>query len=279
MDNKLHFLNKNLIKNVLEKGFKQNAEIKKLEFCRGSSGGDNYCSDIIRLKIHFENGVKEIKMIIKCIQPTLESQLLLKMGVFDREVAMYFEILPRIETLLQKQFSPKCYDFCTEPCRTFFMEDLSDDGYQLADRVVGMDLEHSKLVMKSLGEFHAGSMILTAKYPSLAEEVTKPAMFGEKKEDLNAVHDAMFGKTFETFVSVISDSPKFRNISAKLKKVQKQFYEKICEVYSNKSDKIKVINHGDCWVNNIMFKYADEKPIGLKFVRLFYIIISYSFLY
>lgn len=39
------------------------------------------------------------------------------------------------------------------------MDDLMTKGYRLADRIIGLDLAHSELVMKSLAKFHATSLV------------------------------------------------------------------------------------------------------------------------
>lgn len=39
-------------------------------------------------------------------------------------------------------------------------EDLKSLGYLMADREIGLDEDHCKIVLEKLGRFHAASMIL-----------------------------------------------------------------------------------------------------------------------
>lgn len=264
------YITSDLVEHALHKGLRcKNVQVKNVDFSAGSSGGDNYCSDIIRAKVTFSKGAAEkndLSLIIKCIQPSPSTDLLVKMGVFTTEENMFLLILPKIENILQTVISPRCYFTCVEPMKTFFMDDLGFLGYKIADRTKKLDLEHSEAVMKHLGQFHAGSMVFAEKFPREAMSVSKPPLLPVNKEDINEIHITMIGKTFETFVSLTADMPKFERISWKLRKFSDNFLSIVAQNYDNSSDKIKVINHGDCWINNIMFKYSDNKPVDIKFV-------------
>ncbi|KAL5277995.1 hypothetical protein ACFFRR_002939 [Megaselia abdita] len=264
------YLTGDLVEYALQKGLKcKNIHVRNVVYSAGSSGGDNYCSDIIRAKVTFSKGgaVKtDVSLIIKCIQRSESRDLLIKMGVFDTEEKMFLQIIPKIENILERTISPKCYFTCLEPTKTFFMDDLGYYGYKIGDRTKKLDLEHTLAVMKHLGQFHAGSMILAEKFPDEAMKVSKPTLFPTNKDDLNDIHFSMFVKTFKTFISVTADIPKFERISWKLRKFSDTFLDIVTQTYDSSFDKLKVINHGDCWLNNIMFKYSQNKPVDVKFI-------------
>lgn len=264
------YITGDLVEHALQQGLRcKNIHVRNVAFSAGSSGGDNYCSEIIRAKVTFSKGgatKTDISLIIKCIQSSPSTDLLVKMGVFNNEENMFMIILPKIENILQKTISPRCYFTCVEPSKTFFMDDLGFLGYKIADRTKKLDLEHSEAVMKHLGQFHAGSMLFVEKFPQEAMSVSKPTMLPANKEDINDVHITMVGRTFKTFVGLTAEMPKFERISWKLRKFSDSFLNIVAEIYNSSSDNIKVINHGDCWVNNIMFKYSDNKPVDIQFV-------------
>lgn len=43
------------------------------------------------------------------------------------------------------------------------LEDLAPLGYRMADRLVGLDLEHCRLAMRNLAKFHASSVAVCEK--------------------------------------------------------------------------------------------------------------------
>lgn len=264
------YLTGDLVEIALQQGLKsKNIHVRNVVYSAGSSGGDNYCSDIIRAKVTFSKGgaVKtDVSLIIKCIPQSHATDLLVKMGVFDTEEKMFLQILPKIENILQKTVSPKCYFTCLEPTKTLFMDDLGYFGYKIADRTVKLNFEHGEAVMKHLGEFHAGSMVFAEKYPQDVVKVSKPPLFPTNKDDLNDIHFSMFDKTFKSFICLTADMPKFESISWKLRKISDRFLDIVTKTYDNSDDKLKVINHGDFWINNIMFKYLENKPVDVKFV-------------
>lgn len=267
------YLKGDLVESALQKGLNcKNVHVRNAVFSAGSSGGDNYCSEIIRAKVTYSKGGAEktdVSLIIKCIQQSPATDILVKMGVFDTEENMFLQIIPKIENILEKQISPKCYFTCLEPIKTFVMDDLVHFGYRIGDRTKKLDFVYAEAAMKHLGQYHAGSMVFAEKFPKVAMKVSKPPLFPTNKEDFNDLHFTMFEKTFKTFINITAEMPKFEKTSWKLRKFSDSFLEMVSRTYDNSSDKIKVINHGDFWINNIMFKSVGNKPVDVKFVGFY----------
>ncbi|MCL4165737.1 UNVERIFIED_CONTAM: hypothetical protein GTU68_017253 [Idotea baltica] len=130
----------------------------------------------------------------------------------------------------------------------------------MIDRVSGMDLKHSKIVIKEIAKLHATSFILAntlknqtiiEKYPFLE---TKWMNYGTK--------------AFELFKSIISNGVSISSaITRQLNdyKEQNSWLEthknKLIDVYlellNSSPENMKVINHGDCWNNNLLYRYDD----------------------
>lgn len=106
----LEFFN-DVLENAL---LRNNFEIKNCDFTMGSSTGENYCSQIYRVKVSYntttgtgKNGT--ISVIIKSIPKTEATDFLVELNVFLKEKICYNYILPRCEVLCKDniQFAPR----------------------------------------------------------------------------------------------------------------------------------------------------------------------------
>lgn len=163
------YLSKDFLEKSLQNGFKTSKiTIIDYEINAGSSAGDNYCSDIYRAKVIYTKDGKaknEISLIIKAM-PFVESRspTLDKLEVFDKEVKMYMDIIPKISKLLGGEFMcARCFYSIKQPVQLIVFEDLKSLGYQMADRQSGIDEKHCRLVLSKLGRFHAASIVLAEK--------------------------------------------------------------------------------------------------------------------
>lgn len=160
------YISKDLLEKSLKNGFKNTTiVITDYELTMGSAVGENYCSDIYRAKVVYTKDGKpnnSICMIIKAM-PFMEarSPSLDNLEVFDKEVKMYTDTIPRISKILDGEYMcARCFYAVKEPVQLIVFEDLKALGFQMADRQSGIDESHCKLVLSKLGRFHAASIIL-----------------------------------------------------------------------------------------------------------------------
>lgn len=92
-------------------------------------------------------------------------------NAFNKEIEMYEVILPQIALLLKN-----CYCRCDIFAETFYLnyeksaiifEDLSLKGFRMAERSVGLDMVHTKIVLKNLAKFHGACAALKTLNPNI----------------------------------------------------------------------------------------------------------------
>lgn len=103
------FISKELFEKALRNGLQNNdIAVTDLSVQMGTSSGDNYCSEIYRAAVTYtKSGIRnnKISLIVKSM-PFLEHRgpILDDLEVFDKEVKMYTETLPRMSRLINNEF-------------------------------------------------------------------------------------------------------------------------------------------------------------------------------
>jgi hypothetical protein len=86
-------------------------------------------------------------------------------AVFEREILMYQEVIPSLEKIWKDatgedaNFGPKCLKVSSDGFEIMVLDDLRNEGFEMIDRKVGMNLIQAKLVLSKLAKFHAASAI------------------------------------------------------------------------------------------------------------------------
>lgn len=75
---------------------------------------------------------------------------------------MMLDTLPEMKKILNDKYTFNAMAFYSQAENPEFiaMEDLQSLGFQLANRLVGLDLDHSKIALQGLARFHAASVAL-----------------------------------------------------------------------------------------------------------------------
>ncbi|KAL9883064.1 uncharacterized protein ACN427_010579 isoform 1-T2 [Glossina fuscipes fuscipes] len=272
-----NYLNENFFKTALEDGLHdESVYIKKIILSdNNSGGGENYCSKIYRAKALYRSSKtqldEELALIVKSIAITPATQCLEDFAVYLREKIFYFDALGKLEMLIgdNTKFGAKCFYSTCEPMQTIVFDDLTQYGYRLASRQDGLDEGHCKVTLEKLGKFHAASMVMAHQDPFIRDHF-KTGMLDEHYIRTSERFVDFMTLQLRTLANLVATwGEDYKEITEKLHKHCDNITENLVKTGQAKPNEITVLNHGDLWVNNFMFKYDEcnkKKPIDVVFV-------------
>lgn len=266
------WLNVDFFENVLRKS-KKDDSIRVIDIFTkpATSKGDNYASEMYRVAVEFsrkraDREVTEKRSLIVKVAPMGESikrEMIEKAGIFATEISMAVNTLKKMNDILGPEHPPlnaQVLHVQKEYPEFLVVEDLAILGFRMADRQAGLDLAHCSLALQGLARFHASSVALCEKEPSQKKLYTKGIFSSAHPPELLA----FFSMGTKSLGLEVSKWPDYADKYAdKIEKIADVIYDRTAEAVSYREDQFNVINHGDFWVNNMMFRYNEEgKPIG-----------------
>lgn len=258
------WLDLEFITSVLQEKDKNFGETKVINFeIRSRVGaGNNHFSSIHRIKVEFnivKKGKKktEVKYLLikernsdKFIRNVVEG------GKFvEKEYLMYKEILPlMMKTMKHFNICPKYYP--SKFPNIFVLDDLNECGYVMCDRLKQLDFEHSAMFMKSIASFHAVSVAVHKQNPIIIMSVGE-----EYLQTMEENHSSDFVSCwFTKFYKVVETWQGYERFGRMIRNQLNTFPERLAEVFTPRKN-FNVLNHGDTWTNNILFKYNETGNI------------------
>lgn len=241
----------------------------------GSNHGDGFLAAMKRITVSGKRNGRddELSLIFK-LMPTSAArrEQFNSTKVFSREVTMYNKVLKMMnEFQIEKGLTaedgffeyPKCYGIIEDEANDRFalvMEDLKKSGYEMFDKFKPSDYNHVKLFMESLGKYHAVSFALKDQRPGVFEQFKDlEDIFADQVEKSPDMMQAMFRFAYDRAILAFEDDIAKENAVLTLRKLKENFLHDLKNLpLGRMSEPFSVINHGDCWNNNLMFKY-DEK--------------------
>lgn len=234
-----------------------NIEVESFDVYLALPPGSNYISDVFRVPITYTDSKlskQKISLFIK--SPNAKAaQYTAEMGVVITENNFYLNILPLFNKFNKGiPLTPKYY-YSLQNYNIFAIEDLSESGYVMANRDGFIDYNHCTECIKVIAKFHAVSVVVEERYPSVTEEAGSRGYFCNL--NLRKIVDAcllVLANEVELFPELKHYATKLRNYNVKIWDLMKITARK-------KIGRINVLNHGDAWINNFMFKYGSNNEI------------------
>ncbi|KAH8293882.1 hypothetical protein KR054_006114 [Drosophila jambulina] len=228
--------------------------------------GENYATLMLRITIDVEltdKTTKTVAFMMKVPHKTPQMEQMLAMAnFFNTENAAYTDILPKLEALYKAKglditFAPKAFrlDATKEPnlANTVLMNDLGQDGYKNLNRLECLNLEQTKFALQKLAQFHAASAVsVEANGPF--PDVFVNGMLGGNKEALLAFYESMITSFQTAFLANLKNFKNGEEYREKLVTAFSQVAADFEHLITSDPSEFNVLNHGDCWMNNILFK-------------------------
>ncbi|KAM7346423.1 pinkman isoform 1-T2 [Cochliomyia hominivorax] len=241
--------------------------------------GDNYMGVVYRVTvIPVTKNKTEESLILKVPpqNPLQRNQFFVRAG-FLREALAYEEFLPMIcefqntKGLADKDnfFEyPKCYFTSIEDLNeAICMSDLQVEGFFMHNRFEPLTLDHVTFIMKVYGKLHATSLVLKDQAPNKFNSFKKISDIFEQRKDDIQLNDYL-------------ESLKQNALNSIDKKNEQMYWNRLNEYFKSdtfynlmlslldakSSEPYAVICHGDCWINNVMFKYKNSKVVDARLI-------------
>lgn len=265
-------IDENRLKEMIGSSMKSvDSEVETIAVKVLTEPGQNYGSLLLRIDIILENG-QSLFLVGKVWPPTqFLRDLFASSETFCKEINMYTLVGPVIlELQLEKGFAvtdivdilPKYYgsrinreddeNIGADENSILLLENLEKSGYRVMNRMVGLDLAHSKLALRKLAQLQALAIGLKLLNPQAFNNTIRKACRFYK------VNAKDFGKTeaLDQFLEYFKNIPECLPILDKVRECCFVGMKLKLEAPVPREPYATLV-HNDFWVNNMMFSYKN----------------------
>lgn len=251
-------------------------EISKYGVICTSGKGDGYSGVVYRITVNLINEAT-IHFIGKGMPSNIARRKTFHCErFFANEIFFYNEIVPAFRDFEKQQCKtdsllniPECYYAMSDGLDDFLvLEDLKVVGYESLDRATNLNDTQLIELFQLFARFHGISLAFQHLHPDKFKcltEKTVENLFNRERVMWTERYIAMLAKYFTL---AVEDELKNTKYVEKLKEftTPENFYKSIYFTVETKEKK-SVINHGDTWITNFMFKDAVIKMIDFQLIR------------
>uniref|UniRef100_A0A182P9U0 CHK domain-containing protein n=1 Tax=Anopheles epiroticus TaxID=199890 RepID=A0A182P9U0_9DIPT len=284
------YINERLVEKSLANGLGlQAVRILECNISRATANGDNYMSDVFRIAVRYIDEEKEtsqethtISLVVKSLPNTGQrGPMIEEMQAYEKEATMFRDVVPALSKLTNGTFfAARCFYASDLPERLLVFEDLKALGYVTVNRQAGLDFEHCALVMRKIGQFHAASMRFAAERLDILKQKFHFNMFNPDYKEKSGQLNTIFVSGLEALINVAKNqwNDFDPTIVEKLERLVPVYVERLRECMEQDCEAdggYRVLNHGDLWSNNMLFRYDPDAPSVVQDVAFVDLQISY----
>ncbi|XP_055857104.1 uncharacterized protein LOC129919983 [Episyrphus balteatus] len=243
--------------------------VKEVKISPASAQGDHYASIMFRAAVTYdtEKSKGNSKSLIIKTMPELDGHkkdLLGESYIFETEISMYLETIPKIEAELRAigdktVLGPEVLYYSLKPRKIIIFEDLCQKGYEvLRDRHCNM--EEVKVAFLKLSKLHAASYKLAAEGDTSVTAYKEGMLAFKGIEEMPYMTSGMLN-----FIDKLETIDEFKKYVPKLREIQKDILKRSINSMKisqqNESKGIFVLCHGDFHRKNMMFKHNSSGKV------------------
>lgn len=241
-----------------------------LEQEAGSKHGDGFIATMMSIKLRGTRSIDgqdnhdELHLICKLLPDNAARvELFNSSALFGREVLMYNTFLPiLIDFQAEKGLTeengffdfPKCYFAASNVelgQHVIIMDDLRSQAFSLWDKTKPIPFENVRLLMIAMGRFHGLTFALRDQHPDVFRPFEKMPDVMLEALDRSANMKEIVQTSLTRTITMLYAKPD------ELKRIQYIRDNWVQEIHDcldlHLSGRFGIINHGDCWNNNMMF--------------------------
>eukprot|EP00095_Tigriopus_kingsejongensis_P007654 maker-scaffold116_size340332-snap-gene-1.11 protein:Tk07654 transcript:maker-scaffold116_size340332-snap-gene-1.11-mRNA-1 annotation:"GH19368" len=274
--------------------------IRDWDVCAGTEKGQNFCADLQACTVTAEvNGVtKDYHWMIKLpLDDPNRIAVNRASHMEEKEIKFLSHLVPNLKDFIAQRQTEIDLAFCRAPYTEYpdevdpeqcqkgsmlVMEHLGHFGFRdCPTRRSGFDLAHVKLILGAVAKMHAVShAYFKDKYNGdLKSMIQREELYCRDFFSTNP-DEVMVGVTeflrkvmYVSWANSLEKAQKpGQDLPASMKRSMAQdgdFFERRGRLFTPTEGEFNVLNHGDMWFNNMLFKYgSDGGPKEVRFVDL-----------
>lgn len=253
-------------------------QISEYSLTNCTKPGDGFVGVLFGADISYiTSGKERIEKLIVKIEPFLEvakKDMIAGTPIFKTEGRIYETVLPIMQDLLRnikdpEIIAPKLIYSATDP-DILIIQNITPEGFEMEYSPVGFP--KASQIAKKLAKFHALSYYMVEERGDSFVKDFQDSLFSEQ---LQAGPDEV--DMVASGLTVIGDVIRewdvgMEEIASKLEALRPNLYTKLREISKPSCNGINVLNHGDFYIRNLMFRFADnankEEFEAIRMVRI-----------
>ncbi|BFF89743.1 uncharacterized protein DMAD_08426 [Drosophila madeirensis] len=252
-----------IFQDILKQQVKNYKETKSLRASAGVAKGENYATIMLRVELDVEtedrSQVTKAYMLKIAHDSDAYRKILEKSNMFDTERGMYLKVVPEMEQMyrdvgLEVKFGAQSYEIPTNE-NYVLLEDLKPQGFKNFDRLQGLDQAHTESALRKFAQWHAASAVRVDTKGPYEERYTKG--FFRSPEMINA----FFKGSMNSLLKYIEHYEGRETYLKDLLSISEKLVDIGTKIIEPNPEEFNALNHGDGWVNNIMYQYNKKNDI------------------